>query len=409
MTSRERVKKVIHHEIPDRVPIDVGGTKVTGINAFEYIRIANHIGIDVLPPKVYEQFQMLARVEMPVMKWFHSDVIQVENASESWGYKNEKWKVWTPHKAFEDLLVPRTFNPEKDENGDYILRNDDGKAFAKMPKNGHYFDRIESFSTSFDIVKTDLNEFKKTMTYYSKEELKAIRNNARFLHENTDYSVHGGFLKGKLGSSSIFAGHTFTEWMIVLLTEPEYAYELLNISSDATVKNLEMYLEAVDGYIDTILLSTTDFGSQKSEMFNPNIFKEVYMPNYKKMCTYVHQNCNVKTMLHSCGSIRNIIPHFVEAGVDILNPIQANTENMDPMELKEAFGKQLVFWGGGVNTQDVLPYGTQDEVEAQVKERIEQLGQNGGFVFSAIHNIQDGIPMENLERMVQAVLKYGKY
>jgi uroporphyrinogen decarboxylase len=156
-------------------------------------------------------------------------------------------------------------------------------------------------------------------------------------------------------------------------------------------------------------MSGTDFGTQKGELFSPRIFKELYVPNIRLMTDYVHQHSDAKTMYHSCGTNINIMDYFIEAGVDILNPIQTTAAKMDPVELKKRFGGRIVFWGGGAETQTVLPYGTEDEVRAQVRERVRIFAPGGGFVFSQIHDLQYGVPPQNVLAMVDTALEYGTY
>jgi len=407
MTSRERVRKAINHQKPDRVPIDIGGTKVTGIHIDEYVELARYLGLDLLPPKVYEQWQMLARVDDPMMRWLHADVIQLENPIETWGIENKDWKVWKTNVGNE-VLMPGGYHPVKDEEGYLRLYDANGISMAVMAPTGLYYDKDCATAVSdgeFHFM--DPEDWKKSIPLYSEEELCILEKRAKFLHEHTDYSVHGGFLKGGLGTNGLFAGHTIGDWMCILLEEKEYAYSILRATAERAVQNLELYLQAVGKYIDTILVSGTDFGSQRAEIYNPEIFKELHFPNYKLMNDYVHQHSQVKTMLHSCGSIWNLIEYFIEAGVDILNPLHTNTFNMDPARLQERFGGRVVFWGGGIETQTVLPYGTVEEVAEQVRERIRIFGNGGGFVFAAVHNIQYGVPPQNVAAMVEAVMKYG--
>lgn len=410
MTSRERVRKAISHQEPDRVPIDIGGTKVTGIHIDEYIKISKHLGIDAELPRCYEQFQMLAHVEEPVRRWLHGDVLQLENLTETWGYKNQNWKIWK-NTAGNQILMPGQFQYKMDEEGNIYLLDASGKHAATMAATGRYFERLPNPPLDFskEFVYADVEEFKRSIPIYTDDELSILEKRAKLMYETTEYSIHGGALKGKLGTTGIFAGHYFTEWLCILVAEPEYAGELLEAAADVAVQNIGLYLQAVGKYIDTILISTTDFGTQTGELFSPEIFKELYMPNYKKMCDYVHENSEVKTIFHSCGSIRNIIPYFIEAGCDILNPIQTNSSNMNIRELKEEFGQQLVFWGAGVDSQTVYPLGTVEQVKEQVKERLETLMPGGGCVFSPIHNTQYDVPIENVEAFVQTVLEYGKY
>jgi len=409
MTSRERVRRAINHLEPDRVPIDIGGTKVTGIHIDEYIEIGKYLGLDIQPPKVYEQWQMLTRVDDLMMKWLHADVIQVENVTETWGFENKDWKVWTTNLG-NDVLMPGSYNPIKDDKGYLRLYDVNGKPMALMAPAGLYYDKdCPTKMSTGDYNFMDPADWKKSIPLYSEEELRLLEKRAKFFYENTDYSVHGGFLKGGLGTNGIFAGQTIGDWMCILISETEYANSILRVTAERAVQNLELYLQAVGKYIDTILISGTDFGAQNGEIYDPDIFKELHRPNYKLINDYVHNNSNVKTMFHSCGSIFNIIEYFIDAGVDILNPVHTSTSNMEPEKLKQMFGDRIVFWGGGVDTQTVLPYGTKDDVIEQVKERIRIFGKGGGFVFAAVHNIQHGVPPQNVEAMIETVMKYGVY
>ena len=244
---------------------------------------------------------------------------------------------------------------------------------------------------------------------YTEEELRWLEGNARFLHEYTDWSVHGGFLRGALGRTALFAGHTISDWLCILVTEPDYAGAILRATAERAVENLELYLQAVGDRIDTILVSGADFGTQNGELFDPALFAQLHAPNYRLINDYVHAHSRAKTMFHCCGSIWNLIEQFIACGVDILNPVHTNTRNMQPQQLVARYGGRIVFWGGGVETQTVLPNGTVEDVRNQVRERIGVFGPGGGFVFAAVHNIQHGVPPRNVEAAVQAVLDYGRY
>jgi len=409
MTSRERVWKAINHQEPDRVPIDIGGTKVTGIHIDEYMELGKYLGIDVEPAKVYEQFQMLARVDEMMMRWLHSDVIQVENPVETWGLENKDWKIWTTNSG-NRVLMPGEYNPTKDGKGYLHICDKNGNSMAVMAPTGLYYDRdCPTGMSAGDFVMINPEEWKKSIPLYTDEHLAQLERRAKFLHENTDYSIHGGFLKGILGSNGIFAGHTIVDWLCILASEPEYAGAILRATAEKAVQNLEIYLQAVGKYIDTILISGTDFGTQKGELFNPEIFKKIHLPNYKIINDYVHNHSKVKTMLHSCGSNWNILEYFIAAGVDIFNPVQTNTANMEPVQLKEKFGDRIVFWGGGVDTQDVLPRGTERDVRDQVRQRLKVFAPGGGYVFTPVHNLQYGVPPRNIEAMIETVLEFGRY
>jgi uroporphyrinogen decarboxylase len=408
MLSRDRVRKSINFEEPDRVPMDFGGSRVTGIHVDEYCEIARSYGLDVLPPKVYDVWQMLAKPDTLIAKCLKSDVIVLENLMEAFGLRNAGWKLWKTYKN-NDVLISGDYDPVMDEKGYLHILGGTGLPIAQMAPEGLYYDMECSTEMTGKLIFMDPETWKKSIPLYSDEELNILEKRARALYENTDFSICGTFLKGGLGTNALFAGHTICDWLCILITEKQYASEILRATAERAVENISLYLSAVGKYIDTILLSGTDYGTQKAELFRPEIFKELHMPNYRLMTDFIHKNSRVKAMMHSCGSIYNIIEYIIQAGIDILNPVQTNTANMDPKTLKEKFGSRIVFWGGGADTQSVLPFGTPREVAEHVRERIHIFAPGGGFVFTPIHNLQYGVPMANIDAMINAVLEYGRY
>ncbi len=408
MTSRERVWRTINFLEADKVPIDIGGTENTGVHIDEYCDWIKYAGLNMEYPKVYDQFQMLARVEGAMREYVNTDVVLVENPIFRWGLYNREWKPWTTF-AGNTVLMPKDFQPVEDDEGNIYILGQNGETQASMPKGGKYFDRACSTQMSDEIVFMDQQVWKKSIPLYTDEELRDMEENAKFLYENTTYSIHGGFGKGKLYTTGLMAGHTMTDWLCLLMMEPEYINSILDATTERVIENLKMYIQSVGKYVDTILVASTDYGSQKNEIFSPAVFEELYVPHYKLITDYIHKYCQAKTMLHSCGSVRNFIPLFIDSGIDILNPVQTNAGNMNPVELKKEYGSQIVFWGGGVESQTILPYGTPEEVKEQVIERIKILAPGGGFVFAVIHNIQHGVPMQNLKSMMDAFLENRNY
>lgn len=408
MTSRERVKKVINFKEADRVPIDMGGTEQSGIHIDEYIEIGRYLGIDVEPPKVFEQYQMLARFDEIMRRRLHTDVIELENPSVTWGLINKDWKPWKTA-AGHNVLMPGNFNPVVDEKDSLYINDSKGNPVAYKTKDSLYFERACKTSMSLDIVKMDPEEWKKSILLYSDKELRELENNAKLLYDYTEYSIHGGFNRGKLWTTGTFAGHSFSDWLCVLALEEEYAYSILQATAEQAVENLKLYMQAVGKYIDTILISSTDYGTQKAEIFSPKMFKELYAPNMKLINDFVHNHSNVKTMYHSCGSIWNILEYLIESGTDIINPVQTSANNMEPEKLMQRFGGKVVFWGGGVDTQGVLQSGSVDEVREQVKQRLKLFAPGGGFVFNPVHNVQYGVPPENLLAAIDTVIEFGNY
>jgi uroporphyrinogen decarboxylase len=404
MTSRERVRKAINFQETDRVPIDIGGAVVSGICIDAYVDLVRHLKLNLGLPIVYNQGGMLARIAEPVRRRLHSDVIELENPATAWGLENKDWKPWKTGPG-NTVLMPGGFNPVVDKRGYIYIKDAKGTPLAYMPPGGLYFERACETTMSDNVEKMDPQDWANSLPLYSEEHLRQLEETAKNLYENTDYSIQGGFLKGGLGSNGIFAGQTICTWLCTLVAEPEYAFSVLQATSERAVEDLKLYLQAVGKYIDTILVSGTDFGTQKGELFRPEIFRDLYVPNIRRITDYIHSHTQAKAMYHSCGSNFNIMEHFIEAGVDIFNPVQTSAANMDPTQLKKRFGNRIVFWGGGVDTQAVLPRGTPDDVRRQVGERIKIFAPGGGFVFSTGHNIQYGVPPENVLVMVDTAVE----
>ena len=409
MTSRERVKNTINFKKADRVPIDIGSNIVTGIHPNAHIELANYLGYKIEPPKTPEWFYMVSRLDEKIRSRLHCDVIELENPSTRWGIENRNWKKWVNQQG-NIIFIPGELNPIREKDGSFVLRNIYGETIARMPRGGYYFDLIESINlTKGKFKKIDPDDWKKSIEIYSDEHLEELAKTAKWIYENTDYSICGGFRKGGFPMSSGIAGHSFLDWLCILVTDSDYAYSIIQATAERAVENLKLYIQAVGKYIDTIFVSATDFGTQTSEMFDPDIWKKLYLPNYKMINDYIHDNSNIKTFYHCCGSIFNLIEYFIESGVDIINPLQTSAANMNPYDLKEKFGGRIVFWGAGVETQSTLQFGTPDEVRDQVIERIKIFAPGGGYVFNQIHVIQGNVPPENILAMVDTAYDFGKY
>jgi len=408
MTSRERIMKACNFQETDRVPIDIGGSQVTGICVDMYCNLLKNLGISETPT-VYEQFEMLARISEPVRQRLHGDVISLENPIMSWGLRNENQKKWQTFKGNE-CYMPGSFNPISDEKGDLWLYSPEGKALAHMAKGSPYFDFADSTQMSETIEFKDPKEWREQIYLYTDEDLRKIESDAKFLHENTDYAVIGEFAVIRFGSMNRFiSGLSPTDWLCALITDPDYISEVIEVCCERSLENAKLYLEAVGKNVDIILMSTTDFGSQRAEVFSPDIWRDLYMSRYRRINDFIHENTDdVKTFIHTCGSICNLIPHIIDAGFDILNPIQTSADGMDAEWLKKEFGGKITFWGGGVDTQHVLPKGTPEEVRAQVKERIDVFAKGGGYVFNPIHCIQHDVPAENLLAAADAAFEHRR-
>jgi uroporphyrinogen-III decarboxylase len=280
-----------------------------------------------------------------------------------------------------------------------------------MPRNGFYFDDL-SFNSGEGI---DPRKFK-PVSNIPEEHLEVFARYGKRLYESTDYALLGWgggvcFLGLSLitdRASNVTMGMP-NQWMMLLMTEKETCHEMMGRSVDASISCLKLLNEALGDYCFAWGIAADDSGTQRGEFVNPDLWAEMIKPHYTRLCAWIHQHTRMKTFLHSCGSVYRLIPHFIEAGVDILNPIQTSAANMDPARLKREFGKRLVFWGGGCDTQQVLGNATPEQVRQHVKERLEIFAPGGGYVFNQVHNIQCNVPPENIIAMFDAARECGQY
>lgn len=409
MTSRERVWKALNFEEPDRVPIDIGSNFATGICIDAYVDLLKYLGYEkLLPPKAIEPFFMLAKLDDLILQRLHCDVVALDNPSMRWDIDNKDWKSWINQKG-NTILVAGDFRTTEKDGCIYVLGKND-ETLARMPKGGLYFDFVESLNMTADkIEKTDPEALKRSIPLYSQDHLRQLEEEAKRLFEETEYSICGGFCKGGMTMVPSIAGHSFADWLCILLTDQDYAYSIIQAIAEKAVENIKLYIEAVGKYIDTLFVSATDYGTQRKEMFQPEIFEKIYVPNYKIINDCVHKNCRAKTFFHCCGSIFNLFEHFINAGVDIINPVQISAENMDPVKIKQAFGDRIVLWGGGIDTQQTLQFGSVNDVKFEVKDIMKKLAPGGGFIFTQVHDIQFGVPPENILEMVDAAFEHGVY
>ncbi|MFB3879867.1 MAG: uroporphyrinogen decarboxylase family protein [Armatimonadota bacterium] len=419
MTSRQRVQAALNHREPDRVPVDMGSSFVTGIAATTYARLKRSLGLNGAPPKVNDLLQMLAEVELSVLEKLDLDVIALFPRGRFFGIPAENWKPWTTFDGTE-VLVPGGFQYRVDTDGSLLLSpgGDTSKPpSGRMPKDGYYFDIIVR-QQQLDWDHLDPADFAEQFTRYSDDELERLAATADSLYRNTSYSILGSFGGGALGDMPFVLGseldnpkgiRSYDDFLVAHITHPEYIRGIFALQTERCLENLELYRQAVGDRIDAIFISGTDFGTQRGPFTSPDIYRDLYKPFHKRINDWVHTHTKWKTFFHSCGSIYRLIPDLIEAGVDILNPVQCSAAEMDPARLKREFGDKLVFWGGGVDTQRTLPFGTPDEVRREVAERIRIFAPGGGFIFNTIHNIQAKTPIQNLLAMFESAHDAGRY
>jgi len=414
MTGRERLELAINHRQSDRAPIDFGACGQTGIHASTIYRLREALGLPKKPIKIIEPFQMLGEVDEDLRQAMGADIIGLWGTGTMFGYKNENWKPWMMFDG-TPVMMGGGFEYDVGENGDvyvYPQGNRNAPYSMCMPKGGHFFDNIErSPEVDYESL-TPLEDFKEDFSVANDEEARHWEREAIRLYEETDYGIIGNLGGCGFGDMAWLAGpflenpkgiRTLEEWLMAHILYPDYITEIFKFQIDIIFKNLEMYRQAVGDRIQVIWLSGTDFGTQNSCFLSVEMFREMYKPFYRQVNDWVHKNTNWKTFYHTCGAIEPLLNDFIEMGVDIINPVQCSANGMDAQSLKDKYGKNLVFWGGGIDTQSVLQYGTPAEVLAQVKERLDIFSKNGGYVFSPVHNIVPNIPIENILAMLEMI------
>ena len=421
MSSRQRVNLALNHEEPDRVPLDLGGSMVTGMHVSSVYRLRQALGLDApgTPVRVVDPYQMLGEIGPDLMEALGVDVVGLGGTRIMFGFKNEGWRPWT---TFDEtpVLVPAGFNTDPEPNGDILMYPEGDRAAppsGRMPRGGWYFDTIIRQPPIDDEnlnVQDNLEEFGPV----SDEEIKHFEREAQRLYAETDKAILASFGGTAFGDIALVPApqlrhpkgiRDIEEWYISTAARRGYVYEVFECQCEIALANLERIHQAVGDRITGVFVTGTDFGTQRGPFISNGTYRELYQPFHRRVNDWIHERTGWKTFIHSCGSIRALCEDLIVAGFDILNPVQTSAAQMDPSGLKSDFGERVVFWGGGVDTQRTLPFGTPDEVRAEVRERIRTLGPGGGFVFNTVHNVQARVPAENLVALYETVRECGGY
>jgi uroporphyrinogen decarboxylase len=400
MNSRERVLRAINHQEPDRVPIDVGGTRQSGIAASTYHRLKQRLGL-ATPTRVYDVYQVLAEIEEPILQRFGADCVGLNRPAVAFGLRNERWKPWTLFDG-TPVEVSGDFEPTIEPNGDLLLRKPDGSPMARMPKGGFYFDRLDKYPGA---AHADVDTLAPPLL--TTEECDHLHAQAEAYWQNTDRAIVAAMgppyeLFFGLGTGD------FQAWMITLATEPEYVQELNEKLVDAWLENLRRFTAAVGDRV-AILQFNDDLGTQDAPFLSLRMFRERIFPHYKRGLDWVHAHTKMKVFMHNDGAIASFIPTLIEMGVDILNPVQTTAVGMDPVKLKEQHGDRIVFWGAACDCQKTLAFGTPEEVAREVEQSLRILAPGGGYVLASVHNIQANVPPENVLALFDTALAAGRY
>jgi len=413
MTRRERVLCAISHKEPDKVPVDLGGMRSTGISAIAYSRLKNHLGLSRGHTYVYDVVQQLAQPEQEILDFADSDVVDLGRA------------FLTEEADWKDFMLPDgspakipSYARFQQHDGGWQALSSEGKVIGVMPRGAHYLTQtvfpLQAWERSSLSILDRLSKLMEETTWsafptapwhkpLSPEHMQEIRDRAKMLYETTDYAIMVGFGGNLLEWGEYLCG--FERFMSDLLSDPIKVHALLDKLLEMHLDNLGDMLPAVSGYVQIIQLGD-DLGGQHGPLISPQQYREFFKPRHKVIVEEIKKKSDLHVFLHSCGSIADLFPDIIEIGVEIINPVQTSAEGMDPVRLKREFGKDLTFWGGGCDTQRLLPFGSQAEIREHVRQRLEIFSPGGGYVFTQVHNIMPNVPPQNVVAMYDAVKMY---
>lgn len=382
MNSRQRVLLTLDHKEPDRIPIDLGATIVSSITKSSYIPLKQHLGIPLEEIKLLDYVQQLPYLDEALMQRFGVD--------------------------FRMVQLPAATAPELKvfEEGNYYAFIDRWGSKLHMPKeDGYYFDWVEFPIKEFTLEALDRYAWPRPDP---KKYILQLGEQAKYLYENTDYALVGSAVIG----GGIFEQPARTigmeNFLIAMVAEPKFADRLMEQITDIYIESCDNYLDEVGQYIQ-VFTYWDDVNTQNGWMISPDTYRKMIKPKQRRLVDAIKKKTNAKIFFHGCGAAFDLIPDLIDLGFDIFNPVQVSAAGMDTKRLKQTYGQDITFWGGGVDTQRVLPFGTTTEVIDEVKRRIDDLAPGGGFVFAAVHNIQAQVPPENILALFDTALEYGKY
>ncbi len=412
MNSRERVLAAVAHKEPDKVPVDLGATPSSGISAIAYSNLLKYLKMEHLPVQIYDVVQQLAQPHDEILELFGIDAIDIGRAF------NKKPENWQPtilangDKAF----YPAWFNPEKQENGDWIASKIPGQPIARMPAGATFFDQItfpwtDGYPENMDGLDNAMDKvmwaaFALSPWDNSTEPdfWEQLRKKAIKLKEDSDKALIIGV------GCNLFEWGTFIRRMDNFLMDPYLdpanTEKLLDALMERHISTLAKVCDAVGDIADFVKFGD-DLGAMNGPFMDPDTYRQFYKPRHKQLCDFAKQNSKMHTYLHSCGSIYKLIPDLIEAGFEVLNPVQTQCADMEPEKLKNEFGKEVTFWGGGIETVGTLNTGTIEQVRAEVLNRLEILSKGGGYIFNTVHNILPDVPPQNIVAMFNAVKEFN--
>ena len=415
MTPRERLNAALNHQPVDRLCVDFGAGGQTGIGVCAVHQLRRALtGDKQYRVRVSEPYQMLGEIDGTMREILGLDVVGVHPRTNMFGFANEGWKSFVMPVDGTEVLIPEKFNYTVSDNGDILMYPEGDTTVppcAKMPASGYFFDSIRRQGP---VIEEQLDPLDNCEEFgiLSDEDIAHFKSQVDDYYHNTDYGIYLTIPGVAFGDIALVPApwmkhpkgiRDVEEWYVSTALRVDYVYEVFERQCETGLKNIEKLVKALGDKVQVAFVSGTDFGTQRGPFISPQAYRDLYKPFQKAINDKIHALTNWKIFIHSCGSVYQLIPDFIDAGFDVLNPVQCSAAEMDPQRLKNEFGQQLVFWGGGVDTQKTLPFGTPKEVYAEVKNRIEVFSQNSGFIFNSIHNIQSNVPTENILAMFEAI------
>jgi uroporphyrinogen decarboxylase len=403
MTPRQRVRAVLERKEPDRLPIDCGGTDVTGMHGMAYNAVKKYLNIGNGKTQLFHVYMQLASVEESVRRRLSADVVRLS-------FEPKQWKASTLPDG-SSCEVPEGWNPEKLPDGSEVLMGGDGQPMIKRLPDAAWFSPVGAICPFIQEPK-DIPKYAPMLKMLDRspwidQTIEDLVERAKKIQEETEYAIAG-----------VFGGHIYAQAQLIrgmdnfmcdLVANETLARALMDTIAESHMAEFEHYIAALDPYLDVIVVND-DLGMQQSGQMSIDMFRSIVKPYLGKLYGFMKSKMTrAKLFLHSCGSVYSFIPDLIEMGVDILNPVQVSAANMDSRKLSSEFGKDIIFWGGGCDTQAVLPRGSTDDVRSEVKRRIDDFASGCGFVFTQVHNIQPGVPPENIVAMYDAALEFGEY
>ncbi|TWU34300.1 uroporphyrinogen decarboxylase family protein [Novipirellula artificiosorum] len=415
MDGRQRLDATLNHRQPDRVCVDFGATFVTGVHVAVVDKLRKAVlGDPEYRVRVIEPYQMLGEIDDELRDALGIDVVGHLTRKSIFGTDESDWKPFTMFDGCK-VLVPHNFNTTVEPgSGDLLIYPEGDRSCApsgRMPKGGYFFDSIIR-QHPIDEATLDPNDNLEEFKRFDQQDVAFYQQVKHWFDQRSQAGsivivpgsamgdialVPAPFLKDPKGIRDI------AEWYMSTAMRTDYVHAIFEKQCEIALENIRQMIDILGDSVQSAVITGTDFGMQTGAMISNASYRDLFQPYHKKINDLIHRESNWKTFIHSCGSVWTLIPDFIEAGFDILNPVQCSAAEMDPRRLKATFGNDIVFWGGGVDTQKTLAFGTPDEVYNEVRERIEIFNDGGGFVFNAIHNVQGNVSIENVRAMFNAI------